>query len=334
MYFERPDCVEYLHLLSQRLKVKLAGNACVLPPGVGSGFAYAEKIPCGITVLVSDTVLDQDMLFTRYPSAEQYFSLQFNEYINTNGEKAGNSLNKNKFGDQLPSAVRLTHTFQTEEYHLPKGVRLQTVRFFFNKSHLTMLLGKEAMEEMLGVHFPKIISNDNLDPIATDYRVTLNELLHNTADQPLRLNFLQNRVLLLLEKFIINLHQKKDANEGRLKRSDEETLRLMKVEALLVQNFSVPPPTIDELARIAAMSPTKLKNDFKTLYGLPIYVYYQKNRMLKARQLLLLGKYSIKEVGIMVGYTNLSHFATTFKKEFGILPSELSSKDGVLIYNS
>jgi AraC-like DNA-binding protein len=108
----------------------------------------------------------------------------------------------------------------------------------------------------------------------------------------------------------------------------------MKVEALLVKNFALTPPTIEELSRISAMSPTKLKNNFKALYGLPIYKYYQKNRMLKAKTLLISGEYTIKEVGVMVGYSNLSHFASTFEKEFGYLPSEIAAKDGVLVYSS
>lgn len=152
-------------------------------------------------------------------------------------------------------------------------------------------------------------------------------------NQPLKLNYIQNRVLLLLEKYILKLYERKDLKGKKVKRSDDETLRLMKVEALLVKNFAVAPPTIDELSRISAMSPTKLKNDFKALYGLPIYEYYQKNRMLKAKSLLVLAKYTIKEVGIMVGYSNLSHFANTFKKEFGFLPSEIAAKDGVLVYS-
>ena len=111
------------------------------------------------------------------------------------------------------------------------------------------------------------------------------------------------------------------------------TLQENGIEPTII-NYLVTPPTIDELSRISAMSPTKLKNDFKNLYGFPIYVYYQKNRMIKAKALLLTSKYSIKEVGVMVGYSNLSHFANTFKKEFNILPSEVSAKDGVLVYNS
>ena len=40
------------------------------------------------------------------------------------------------------------------------------------------------------------------------------------------------------------------------------------------------------------------------------------------RKMLLTGNYSVKEVGLYVGYANLSNFATAFKKEFDILPSQ------------
>jgi AraC-like DNA-binding protein len=71
------------------------------------------------------------------------------------------------------------------------------------------------------------------------------------------------------------------------------------------------------------MSVSKLKSTFKKVYGTGIYEYYQKNRMLKAKAMLLTGKYNVKEVGTQLGYTNLSNFSLAFKKEFGILPSEV-----------
>jgi AraC-like DNA-binding protein len=43
----------------------------------------------------------------------------------------------------------------------------------------------------------------------------------------------------------------------------------------------------------------------------------------KARDLLLSGEFTVKEVGYKLGYQNLSNFANAFKKEFGVLPSAL-----------
>ena len=163
------------------------------------------------------------------------------------------------------------------------------------------------------------------EPIDSDYRSLMNELVKEKIEHPFKTNFIQNRVLMLIEKLIVKFMGKLQTNQQVFKLKDDEISRLVKVESLLVKDYSGAPPTISNLSRTAAMSPTKLKKDFKALYGLPVYVYYQKNRMMRAKKLLLEGTYAIKEVGMMVGYTNLGHFAASFKKEFGILPSEMNT---------
>ncbi len=332
--FEHPDYVQYVQQLADSFKVKAAANLLVLPPAVGNGFIWAETLPIGISVMAAQMVMVHEITLSQSPAAEHCYSLQFTEYSKDPSEVKLPGSKKNQPVTQLQSSVRLMHTLMPQTYVFPEGVLTQTVCFYFSKNQLNQLVGTNAVEEMLTKYFPYLLLNEALEPIATDYRITLNELQVETIDIPLRLNYIQNRVLLLLEKFIINLFNRKEVVTGKLKRTDGETMRLMQVEALLVKNFTLAPPTIDELSRISAMSPTKLKNDFKNLYGHPIYVYFQKNRMLKAKSMLLTGKYSIKEVGVMVGYSNLSHFANTFKREFSILPSEVMAKDGVLVYNS
>lgn len=331
MQLEKPDFIDLLQILADTFKTRLVEKHLAINPTFGEGYIWAERLPCGITVMVSNSIMINDLSVTRKETEDQYYTLQFNEEA---AAETGDAKKDRRHLEELQSYVKLSHTLVPETFIFPKGKRLCSVKFFFNKSHLINLLGKEAVETVLSQYFPLLIKNNSLEPIATEYRVMLNELFVEKINQPLRLNFIQNRVLMLLEKFILKLHARRDMQGIKVKRNNDETVRLMKVEALLVKNFSVTPPTIDELSKISAMSPTKLKNDFKLLYGLPIYEYYQKNRMLKAKSLLLLGKHSIKEVGMMVGYSNLSHFAQTFKKEFGFLPSELSSRDGVLVYNT
>ena len=80
-------------------------------------------------------------------------------------------------------------------------------------------------------------------------------------------------------------------------------------------------PTITQLAKQAALSPSKLKKQFKDVFGLPIYEHFQKVRMTRARELLLEGGRSVKEVGMELGYSNLSNFSLAFRKVFDTLPS-------------
>jgi AraC-like DNA-binding protein len=332
---EKPDYVDNLSYLSTMLKGKLSKNHLSIPSAVGEGYIWAEKTPSGMSVMVTETIMKESFSFIQLPANYPYFVLQFNEItplVATTSTTTTRRLNRQDF-NIVQSSVVLNDSSKPVSYSFPSNVKLRSVKFIFSGDHLKNLLGEEVTREMLDESFPSIAKNAKGDPIDTVYRVTLDDLLMETIDHPLRMNFIQNRVMLLLEKFIVKLYQRKH-HVPKAKSNDDEISRLMKVEGLLVRDFSVAPPTIGELSKISAMSPTKLKNDFKNVYGLPIYEYYQKNRMLKAKSLLLEGKYSIKEVGMKVGYSNLSHFANTFKKEFGILPSELTFRDGMLVYNA
>ncbi len=60
------------------------------------------------------------------------------------------------------------------------------------------------------------------------------------------------------------------------------------------------------------------------MYGSTLYEYFQKSRMNRAKVLMLTHKYSIKEIGSQLGYSNLSNFSIAFKKEFKQLPSNFN----------
>jgi len=331
MPLEKPDFTNLLYLLAGTFKAKVTNLQFTLNPYYGKGYCWAEKLPSGITVFVSDTCLKENLIIDFSEKNEQFFILQFNEEAADETE----IVRKNKRNDtEFQSSVKLSDTSLSQAFVFPQTKRLRSVKFFFNENHLSSLLSKDAFEKVLNNYFPFEMRSAVLDPIATEYRVMLDDLWTDKINQPLKLNYIQNRVFLLLEKYIVKLLSRSDIQGKKVKQNSDDTLRLMKVEAILVKDFAVTPPIIEELARISAMSCTKLKNNFKALYGLPIYKYFQKNRMLKAKSLLALGKYTIKEVGELVGYSNQSHFASTFKKKFGFLPSEITSKDDVLKYES
>lgn len=86
------------------------------------------------------------------------------------------------------------------------------------------------------------------------------------------------------------------------------------------------PPSIEELARSCGLNTFKLKQGFKQLFGSTVHALYQQERMRKAWQLITAGHTSVSEAGSLVGYTNLSHFSAAFRKEFGMLPSEMKAR--------
>lgn len=84
------------------------------------------------------------------------------------------------------------------------------------------------------------------------------------------------------------------------------------------------PPGLLELARLVGLNDYKLKLGFKQLFGTTVFGYVRGLRMSEARKLLEQGKANVSEAAVMVGYHNISHFASLFRKTFGYNPSEIA----------
>ena len=87
------------------------------------------------------------------------------------------------------------------------------------------------------------------------------------------------------------------------------------------------PPKIPELARMVGLNQTKLKAGFREVTKLTIYSYITKCRMERAADLLQNGNYGIAEVAYEVGYDYPANFTSAFKKFYGRLPRNVTSRD-------
>lgn len=81
--------------------------------------------------------------------------------------------------------------------------------------------------------------------------------------------------------------------------------------------------TIDQLARLACMSPSKLKYSFRVTYGTTLYQYIMATRARTAERLLIETDLSVSQIAMHVGYKKAGAFAAAFQKCMGKLPSEL-----------
>lgn len=322
-HFSNYNYVEFLHAIAANHNIQPINNFLTIPKKMGKGFIAAFAFADGLSVLITDNIFYEEQTMHRVASpAHQYYILQFNESLNDNNEGNGKKAAQHHY-DAAQNAILLTSSLMDTKFLYPANTRIRSVKIIFGNDYLPNLIGSEVADKFLSNYFSMILKSRNIEFIDSDYRHLMDELIKENIDHPLRLNFIRTRIMLLIEKLIIGFIAKLEKNKQAIKMKDDEIARLIKVESVLVKNYSGPPPNITALAKVAAMSPTKLKKDFKTIYGLPIYVYYQKNRMMRAKTLLLQDEYAIKEVGMMIGYTNLGHFAGSFKKEFGVLPSEL-----------
>lgn len=322
LHYKDNNYIDFMFSCARLFNTRPDKNYLAIPESYGHGYLSAFVLPEGISVLTGDTCFKDEIYLQREPSVNhQFFILQVNEI---SGKE---NTTKPQPGAEVlsvhQSMVYLTNSYVGSRFIVPAGIRVRTIKLIFEKQHLINIAGQDAADRFVGSYFSAMVKKGNAEALDAGYRELLNELLAANNDHPLKSLFVQNRVLLVLERFLLHFLEKMKPGETAISLKDDEINRLIKVEAMLVRDFSQAPPTITELSKISAMSPTKLKKDFKFMYGLPIYEYYQKNRMMRAKAFLQEEKYAIKQVGTMVGYTNLGHFASSFKKEFGILPSEL-----------
>ncbi|MFC2152741.1 helix-turn-helix domain-containing protein [Bacteroidota bacterium] len=81
--------------------------------------------------------------------------------------------------------------------------------------------------------------------------------------------------------------------------------------------------TVKSLINLTGLNEHKLQQGFKTIFDNTVLKHIKKLRIQKAYELIVQQNFSISEAGYAVGYSNMSHFATAFRQEHGILPGEL-----------
>ncbi len=290
------------------------------PADIGEGYMRYVGLPNGLQLLISDYASVQDVLFQRKKSNKDFFVLRFDEIISNHND---GRIKANEHAAASQSSVFLMNTKFDGLFLSSAGTRVRSIIILFGREWLEEFLNGEKGGEMIKKYLSLKISAFNYEPLDNEYKRIMLEVIENEEDRVFELMIIQNRVMLLLERFFIRIYKKMSNSNFDAKVSNDDLSRLVAVEAELMKDFSAVPPGIVKLARMAAMSPSKLKNSFRDVYGLPIYQYFQKHRMNKAKAMLLSRKYSVKEVGMEVGYSNLSNFAKAFKKSFDQLPSDV-----------
>ena len=324
MYIEHSACnaAQILQLFAHCFGARTNGDHFEVPPVYGEGQLNAYNFSSGISALVSELRLNERLLIKRNRhSTAQDFVLQFNEIAETPATNDAGIVSAQP-ADTRRSVVRLSSSLKAAETEFLPSYRVRAITIIFNKQALLNFLDFDAIEKFIGTFFSLYLKKNFVAAIDAECRLIMLDLFRDIYSHPLQNLFVENRVLLLLEKFMHNFIVKEQHTAKKLQFKEDEISRLVKAENTLLEDFGKLPPTISQLSKLCAMSSTKFKNDFKILYGLPVYEYYQKNRMAHARALIQGGDYSIKEVGMMIGYSNLGHFAAAFKREYNMLPSE------------
>jgi len=132
-----------------------------------------------------------------------------------------------------------------------------------------------------------------------------------------RLVFLKSQITELLSHYFASISQKKESTVNEI-----DTKKINLAKDIIIQNMDKP-PSISELSKLIGLNSSKLKKNFKQVFGVPIFKYIQNERLQKAHQLLSKKNMAVQEVAWYVGYESLSSFSNAFVKKYGFRPSEV-----------
>ncbi len=321
--FAYTDYEQLINDLARRLNVPVINDRLTFPERVASGSLTFVKLPNGIHVNIVNARFTQDWLICRRKIKEQFYTLRFHELtipdtlvIRVGDEKLKES-NTNR------AIAYLTNSLQEWAYIGAAGTVYKGIDVLFDATWLAGYLGVKDIDDVLSTYLSLQVENVHGEPLDSEYRRLMQEIVEVADDSPMRLAIIQNRIMLLIERFFLRIYERRKNAYFNIPLSKTDIDRVMQVEAVLTKDILEPAPTISQLARMFSISESKLKKDFKLIYGVPVYEYFQKVRMQAARDKLLAGNYSVKEVAMELGYSNLSNFTIAFKKEFGLLPSKV-----------
>jgi len=103
--------------------------------------------------------------------------------------------------------------------------------------------------------------------------------------------------------------------------SSRDVLNIHKARDILIGSMR-DPPSLETLAQQAGLNVRKLNAGFRAVYGTTVFAFLQEHRLEVAYRLIASGEVSVSEAAFQVGY-GPAHFATIFRKRFGISPGQL-----------
>ncbi len=128
--------------------------------------------------------------------------------------------------------------------------------------------------------------------------------------------------MLELYTLVVDAVYEAKENFNKVSLSEDWTKRLFLAKKIIDVDIAEA-PSLAKLSRQVLLNEYKLKTGFKKLFGLPVHAYIIEQRLQKAMELLQNSAQSVTQIANSVGYSELGRFAVTFRKKYGVSPSQV-----------
>jgi transcriptional regulator GlxA family with amidase domain len=119
--------------------------------------------------------------------------------------------------------------------------------------------------------------------------------------------------------------EREEQRGGRLEVLTQLPEKVRQAIGLMQRHIENPLP-LPEIGRRVVLSPRQLERLFLRHAGMSPLRFYMQLRVERARELLIYSDRPVIEVAVSAGFTSTSHFATWYKRIYGVRPSDMRGR--------
>jgi AraC-like DNA-binding protein len=320
--FDHADYHSLLQDLAEKLGTRVENEVLYLPAAFGNGYLRAIRLPNGLSALVTENTVTTDIVLKRVRREPSFYILSFDDVRITQSFQHVVAGEREHVRPPIYAGASLGSTRYDNTLIASKNFTFNGIRILFPPSWLARYFRISKEDDLMAEYLSYKTRKLTLEPLDVEYRKLMDDVFRADLDSPVYFATVENRIMLMMERFFSRLEE--NVKEAKYKRLDKNDIyKMMQVESEIADVRSVQLPTAVELARKYGFSETKLKRLFREIYGYPLYEYFQRCRLERARDMLVSGGHSVKEAGLAVGYKSLSNFSKAFRHVYGVLPGEV-----------
>lgn len=303
--------------LAQLLQTDIKGRRLEIPEKYGKGYCTGYVFNKHIRMIISNYELNEDLVVeNQYIDASK--RMIFFKFQNIFPKK--DKVITERHVTEMPSVLVATSTINTDDLIIihtnTEVVNIEVDATYLNE--LFAISEKSAVLQSLLQNTQPLLFEQMIYP---SLQKIIDEIVTVQVDPAFELFYQRVKAEELICRLLMELEKRNEQQLYALNTHDIQAL--YKVKEHILNQLEIP-PVINELAKYACMSPSKLKRLFKQIFGNSIFSYYQQFRIQEAARLLKEEKLSVSDAGYRMGFTNLSHFSRVFEEHIGLKPKQYS----------
>lgn len=308
---------QVLDKLAEILGTTCENGYLKVPDNKGKGYLHGFTLSNSIGLMIRDCEFNEDLLVRRYFNFNPHerILLSFNNVL----PLKDNNLQQTSIRN-LPS-VQIGKGKLNLEMFYPSHTNFRSILVAIYASNLKNLLGIQTNSPILKT----ILESENSilfeEVITPKIQKVALEISENDMPEEFHPLFYRLKAEELICLIFAELLKRENTPVQALNETDAQSIYIIRDKILA--DLSVP-PVLEDLAKEAGMSKSKLKRLFKQIFGESIFNYYQGFRMREAARLLKEHKGTVSEIGYQMGFSNLGHFTRVFESYNGMKPKKFS----------